>query len=107
MTLPTSVQSVFMYAVIAVMLAGAVSLFYRRKIFSNMELSSCIAVSGVMSLIALYLPFMTKGLYVSAWIQVSALFLSILFGAACYWLRNRYSIPIAAVLLLAMYFLLR
>lgn len=82
LAIPSWLQPLAIYLSLAWMLYGSYFVLLRKGIVSSpyFEIFACAGVSGLWCLMALAYPFMTKGLYVSAWIQIGAIFLSLLFG---------------------------
>lgn len=79
----------------------------RKYLKKHKELSAMIFISGIMVLLAMFVPFFTNGLYLSRWVQLSAIPLCGLYGAATYWLPRRYSYPLASVILLLLLIIVR
>jgi uncharacterized membrane protein len=89
------------YSGLIVMGVGALCLATRHEfIRDNRELSAWITGSAILVACALFVPFFTKGLYLSAWIQINAIGLSLLFGAA----TSRIPLPIPYIVLAGLVF---
>ena len=96
LSLPFSISSDVkrgsIYLVTLFMLAGAVYWFtHWRKMWAYKELGAMIAVAALTVILALTVPWITKGLYVSRWIQMAAMPMSALVGLSTNYFPKKYS----------------
>jgi len=107
LTLPFKVSSDVkrgsIYLVTLFMLLGAVYWFtHWHKMWTHKELGAMIAISAVSVILALTVPWFTKGLYVSRWIQMAGMPMSALVGLStkCYPKRYSYTVVLTGLILL-------
>lgn len=107
-TVPSRAMTASIYLATAVLFAGGIYWIFRCDYWKrHKELSAMIAFSTVSVILAMYVPGITKMLYVSRWVQLASIPMCGLFGVATQWLPRKYSYPIAGVILLALLVLVR
>lgn len=99
--IPSWVMTLIIRLATAILFAGGIYWCSHRKyLIEHRELSIIIVFSAMLVTAAIYIPFLTKGLYLSRWIQLAAIPMCGLYGMATYWVPRRWSYPIAGVILI-------
>lgn len=104
---PAWIMTLVIRLAVVVLFAGGIWWCVNDVWKRHRELSTMIAMSAVLVLCALYIPFFTQGLYLSRWIQLSAIPMCGLYGMGTYWMPKRFSYPIASVILLLLLVVVR
>lgn len=86
---------------VAVLLCGLWVMVSKNRILTKYpDLSAWLCVAGALIVCAIIVPFFTVGLFLSGWIQLGAMALSLCFGASSEALSRWVSVPILASLVL-------
>jgi uncharacterized membrane protein len=95
--------NVIIYLATTVLLIGSLYWIMSTEfLVKHTELTAIIIFSGLTVMCVLYIPFLTRVIFVSRWIQIASISMCGLYGAATYWLPRKFSYPIAIVVLIGL-----
>ncbi len=107
-SIPYWVRTIAIYLGILFLAAGgAYTILHQEYIKRHKNLAAIVIFSTALVLLAMFIPFFTKGLFISRWIQLASLPTCGLFGIATYWFSRKYSYPVAVLVLLSILVLVR
>ena len=106
--IPYQVRTLAIYLATVVLFAGGLYwLFHKKYLIEHKELSAMIAFSTVSVILAMYVPYLTRGLYLSRWVQLAGIPMCGLYGMATHWLPRKISYPVASLILVLLLVLVR